>query len=168
MENRTLNTENLRLARIKYFDTKHNGAEICDEEAYAFLFAFGGNYLNVFNPADNLPIYDRAPYANVAKNGMNYGNKLFHISGDVKDGPCYVIEPYSVKSLVGKDTITMEELREYVLASKKYFVDRIALINEEKGPRRFTLSPILKETMQQKKAFDKYMASHVGYDNFQK
>ena len=160
MENRTLKTENLRLARVKYFDTAHNGAEITDKEVYAFLFTHDGEYANVFNPEDDLPVYDRSPYANTTKEGIDYGNKLFHVSGPVQDGPCYVVEPVSVTRLFEKDTITMEELRRYVMQSSQFFIDQIRLLEQEAGPKSVQRWKKIKDCIRKREEFNKYLASH--------
>ena len=43
-----IKTENLRLAKIKYYDTVHNGVEVSDLDAYVFLVQVGENqFLNL-------------------------------------------------------------------------------------------------------------------------
>lgn len=160
MENRTIKTKDLRLARIKYFDLEHNGAELCDMEVYAFLQAVGDKYVNVFKPEEELPVYDRAPYANVTKTGEDYGNRLIHVSGEVMDGPCYVMELVSVPELVGMDIIGLDALKEYVLSSKKLFADRISLIGQETGTRKASLFLKLREDMEKMAAFKDYLDGH--------
>ncbi len=76
MEGPMFKTKDLRLARIRYFDRKRNGAELTDIEAYTFLLKTAEKCINVFDSTDVLSIYDRMPYPNVASNGMEYGNRL--------------------------------------------------------------------------------------------
>ncbi len=133
MEVGKIKTTDLRLARVKYFDTKHNGAELSKTEAYAFLRKAGDHYFNVFDVLEDLPVLDRYPYANVLSTGEEYGNKLVHVQGELVDGPCYVIEPFSAKSVLRVDEISEQELREYVLHSRMFFVDRLKMLEDEPG-----------------------------------
>ena len=160
MENRMIKTENLRLARVKYFDVEHNGAELTEHEVYAFLESIGGKYVNVFHPTEELPVYDRAPYANVTRDGEDYGNRLFHLSGDVANGPCYVLDLVSVSKMLGKEDISLSALKEYVLSSKNFFLDRISLIQQEKGVRKVRMLPQLMEDTRRMNAFQEYLDGH--------
>ena len=157
METKIINTEDLRLARIKYYDVAHNGAELSDIEAYAFLKKTGDRYVNVFDILKDLPVLDRSIYPNVMRNGEEFGNRLIHVCGELKDGPCYVIEPFSMREVIGFDYISEEELKEFVLRSDKFFVDRIKLIEEETGMKRIKLQPVLKSDVENMQAFQEYM-----------
>ena len=124
MNNNNINTEKLKIAEIRYFDTKYNGVEIPPINAYAFLYQFGNQYRNIFKLEEELPVYDRVPYSNTTRDGLDYGTKIVLVSGECKDGPCYVMEKLDMKSVFGKDKITMEQLEDYVLKSKYFFIDR--------------------------------------------
>lgn len=161
METKIINTEDLKLARIKYYDTEHNGAELSDIEAYAFLRRVGDRYVNVFDILKDLPVLDRSIYPNERSNGEEFGNRLIHVCGELKDGPCYVIEPFSMRETIGFDYISEAELKEFVLRSDKFFVDRINLIEQETGMRRIKLQPVLKNDLDNMQAFQEYMTRDV-------
>ena len=161
MENRSLKTRDLRLARVKYYDLEHNGAELSHIDAYAFLERVGEEYVNVFDPTDGLAVLDRSLYTNTTKDGEDYGNRLIHVCGTLTDGPCYVMDRVSVPDMMGIDIISTEQLREYVLRSDKFFVDRISLIQQEKRVRRIAFLPTLARDQKQMDAFKEYMGSHL-------
>lgn len=161
MENRMLKTSNLKLARLKYFDTKHNGVELNPFEVFAFLEKIGEDtYVNVFRPEETLPVYDRAPYSNVTKSGLEYGTKIFLVTGESKDGPCYVIESRNVPELLSKDLISMNDLKDFVISSPAFFMDRDYLIRRERGKKLVSLMPLLMRDLKRKDAFNQYLDSH--------
>lgn len=130
-----IRTDGLRLARVKYYDTKKNGAELSEIDGYAFLYRIHDSvYVNLFDPTEELPILDRSMYSNVTPTGIEYGNKLIHVCGKLEDGPCYVMEKVKVASLFKKDFVSVSDVRRYILYSDKFFVDRMHLIKELKEP----------------------------------
>ena len=164
-----IKTDNLRLAKVKYFDTKHNGAEISDIEAYAFLVEVGENqYLNVFDPDENIAVFDRSNYSNYTKDDVAFGNRLVHVCGEIANGACYVMERISVPALLGVESITLEQLKDYILASDKFFVDRLSLL--ESGPRKRGIAHKAKVWDDTKKmmALKKYIASHEDAVQYKK
>lgn len=157
---RALKTQDLRLARVKYFDTEHNGAELTSLEAYAFLRQLGDKFINVFDELEELPVLDRSVYPNVMPNGEEFGTRLIHVSGELNDGPCYVIEPFSVRDALGFDVISQVELKEYMYSSPKFFVDRMKLIEQEKGMKRISLMHTYREDQKSMAAFKSYISEH--------
>ena len=131
MENRLIDANKIRLARVRYYDVKNNGAELSSQEAYAFLLQVDEKkYINPFDVTEDLPVLDRTFYANVMPNGEEYGTKLFHVCGELVDGPCYVLERQSAKDLFKKENISLHEIKRYILYSNKFFVDRRRIISE--------------------------------------
>ncbi len=160
MEKRTIKTADLRLARVKYFDLEHNGAELTELEAYAFIQKIGSEYINVFDATEDLPVLERSIYPNVMPNGEEFGTKLIHAYGTLTDGPCYVVEPYSIRNITEKDKIDTDSLKEYIFNSDKFFVDRMQLIEQEKGIRKLKLLRKYHEDMDKMTEFKEYIASH--------
>ena len=135
MENRLIDANKVRLARVKYYDVENNGAELSEHEAYAFLIQVNDHkFINPFDLAEDLPVLDRTFYANVTPKGEEYGTKLIHVSGELDNGPCYVLERLSVKDLFKKDSVSISDLRKYILRSRKFFVDRRHIISELDEP----------------------------------
>ena len=171
MENRLLNTERLKLARVKYYDTKNNGAELSEIDGYAFLYQMDDhNYVNLFDPTEELPVLDRSMYSNVTSSGFEFGNKLIHISGKLEDGPCYVIERISTKALFKKDVVSLSDVRRYVLSSDKFFVDRLRLIKELQEPF-FTKARFLRTVIEDQAQMDqlqRYFQEHDCVKQYKK
>ena len=169
MKDRVFKTDDLRLARVRYFDSKHHGTEfLADVEAYAFLEKVGEQFVNIFDPTDGLAVFDRLIYPNVDAYGYPYGNKLRHVCGEEVDGACYVIEKESVKNLMKSDEITLKQLTDYVLKSEHFFVDRIALWKQERPGSRLRL---LSKHLQDEKLLaqlQQYIANHEGAKQYVK
>ena len=70
-----ISTDKLSLAKVKYFDVKHNGVEVTGEDPYVFLLNINNTYINLFDPVENLPVYDRLPYSNTTMSGVDFGSK---------------------------------------------------------------------------------------------
>ena len=128
-----IRTENLRLAQLRFYETQRNGTEILPMLAYAFLLKNGDQYINILNPEEEYPVYGRVPYSNTTISGEDYGTKIILLSGEERDGLCYVLENRSVSSMFGnKEEISFQELQKYVMFSSDFFVDRMKIVEEEK------------------------------------
>ena len=127
-----VNIENLRLAKVRYYDAEKKGLEITDLNAYAFIFASGSSYVNLFDMTDEIPVFERVPYTNTTQSGLNYGTKVRQLTGDRdKSGACYLLEKMNVKDLFQKDKISIEQIKDYMLHSSLFFVDRKDIIQED-------------------------------------
>ena len=125
MRNTKIEANRLRLARLRYFDEVANAVEIPSEEAYAFLVDVHGTYINPFNPFEEVPVYDRTNYTNTTLDGVSYGTKIVLASGEVKDGPCYVLEKNDGREIFDKEEVTIKDLEDYMFASQDFFFDRM-------------------------------------------
>ena len=56
MIDRDVDLKRLKLAKVRYYDAKNNGAELSDIDAYAFLINVNGHYINLFDPIEELPV----------------------------------------------------------------------------------------------------------------
>ena len=160
MENRKLNLKNVKLARIKYFDVKHNGAEVNDIDAYAFLYEQDGEYANIFNPERELPVYGRVPYTNTTRDGEDFGTKIVLKSGEISDGPCYIIDVEKCDEFFGKEQIDMVGLKQYVLRSNKFFIDRYSMLKEGTRNERIFHHKKMQQDMKMIKEFNEFIESH--------
>lgn len=131
---RKLDKDKLKLAKIKYYDSKHNGVggvELSTPvDAYAFLYKINDTYINLFDPIEELPIFKRTKYTNTTKDGEDYGNMLVQVSGTNTSGPCFVIENITMPQLLGNnisENITYDILKNYIYDSSRFFPDRIEL-----------------------------------------
>ena len=152
MELKILNTKDLRLAKVKYYSEEKKAAALADVDAYVFLMRVGDQFINVFNELDDCLIMDRS---------KRYANALNYVSGELKSGPCYVVEPFPVEETLGRDTISFEDLKEYVMKSDKFFIDRLSLFKQENGIRRFINQPKIKRDLESKKQLQEYLDSFV-------
>ena len=155
-----LKLKNLKLARVRYFDAEHNGAEVTSLDAYAFLYEREGEYVNVFNPERELPVYGRVPYTNTTLDGEDYGTKIVLKSGEVETGPCYIIDEENCDRFFGKDQMKFIDLKQYVIRSEKFFIDRLEMMQELGTKERIINYKKIREDMRKYEEFDRYMASH--------
>ncbi len=125
-----IDTKDLRIAEVRYFDTKHNGVEIPPFDTYAFLLKVGDNYVNVINPDNDYPVYERVPYSNVTREGWEFGTKIMLVSGECQDGLCYVVGNTAMQDVLGTILISRKELIDKIVDSKQFFVD-VAEIREK-------------------------------------
>ena len=160
MENRILKLENLKLARVKYFDEEHNGVEVTRHDAYAFLYDVDGEYINVLNPERELPVYGRVPYTNTTLDGEDFGSKIVLRSGEALSGPCYVIDYEHGDRFFERDNMTVGQLKQFVLKSSRFFIDRVKLIKEGSRKDRVKYSRKLKGDMKKLAEFEEYINSH--------
>ncbi len=128
--NRVIKVKNLRLAALKYYKVG-KGVELTDPVGYVILEKFGENlYVNPIEIAEEYPTFERLPYANVTKDGEDYGSKLRLVNDIDKDGPCWVLFKGDLRDSFGKDVISEEELENYILNSADYFPDRLSIAKE--------------------------------------
>ena len=151
-----LKTKDLRITEIRYFDTLHNGVLVPSQEAYTFLQKIGDQYVNVFTPEVEYPIYERVPYSNTTKDGWEFGTKIMLVSGECQDGLCYVMERTPVQDVLRVDEITKEELEKVILKSNVFFINRIDLLKKEKNS---FFNRQLREDQKKMKKFQQYLDS---------
>ncbi len=128
----SVQTKDLKLAQIRYYE-KGRGTEVPIDKAYVFLLKKGDNFVNLFNPGLELPVYGRTLYSRSYYDGKNadgedYGTLLQLASGEEMTGPCYVLEHYHDDKIFDGDTVTMEQLRAYIMNSKYFFMDSADII----------------------------------------
>ena len=128
-----INTKDLRIAEVRYFDTLHNGVLVPSVEAYVLLQKIGDQYVNVFHPEVEYPIYERVPYSNTTMDGWDFGTKIIQVSGECKDGLCYVMARTPIQDVLRVNQITREELEKVILKSNVFFIDRIDLLKKQKN-----------------------------------
>ncbi len=127
-----IDTKRIKLAKVTYFDTRYNGSAVPSVDAYAFLVNVNGTYVNPFNVAEELPVYDRVPYSNTTRDGDDFGTKIVLANGEVKDGPCYVIEKVNVEDYYDKKQMSLSMLEDCMLRSNNFFIDRMGIL--ERNP----------------------------------
>ena len=108
METYRIAVENLRKAKIRYYETG-KGCEIPEIEAYALLIKLGDEYRNVARPLEECNVYDRVPYSNHTQGGDDFGTKIVLASGKEEDGVCYIMEK-KLGAFEGKDYVTVKEI----------------------------------------------------------
>ena len=154
-----IDTKKLRLAQIRYFEAKKNASEVLDERVYAFLYEINGTFVNVLNFTREYPVLGRTVYHNYTLDGEPHGNKLSVVSGELKDGLCYILERCDCSSLFNSDSIRFDDLLLYVINSDKFFIDRIAMLEKASGLSKFIIKRKLKEDYQKLDVFYDYLDS---------
>lgn len=130
MKHTKISADKVRIGQVRYFDTEVNASEIPEEKAYAFLVDVNGTYINPFNPLEEVPVYDRVNYTNTLSNGETYGTKIVLVNGEVKDGMCYILEKMDGRDIFDKEMVTLNDLKDYMLKSTDFFVDRMEAVND--------------------------------------
>ncbi len=151
-----INTKDLRIAQIRYFDTLHNGVLVPPVEAYVILRKIGDQYVNVFHPEIEYPVYERVPYSNTTSDGWEFGTMIIQVSGECQDGLCYVMLRTPVQDVLRADYITVEGLEETILKWKEFFIDRIDLLE---GKKNCFFCKQLRDDKKQMKQFQQYIDS---------
>ncbi len=126
----TISTKELKLAEIRLFDAYRMASEIPYVHGYTFLLEEDGQYRTLFRDFDQLPVFGRVPYSNETLNGEDFGSKIVLLQGEADNGPCYIVS-YDGKKLFGKEEITLQELKTYILHSEYFFIDRLSIMEEE-------------------------------------
>ncbi len=161
---RDIDASRLKLAQIKYFDKAHNGLEVTSMDAYAFLYEINGNYVNPFNVFEELPVYKRVPYANTTRDGEDFGSKIVHVQGDIKNGPCYVIGFTAVEDLFRNEDLDIEVLKDFIVNSRRFFIDRPEIMKSFGVKDKFRYREKIESDEEMLRQFTEYMDSHsMGY-----
>ena len=162
MENKIIDSKNICLAQLRYFNFERKSTVIPDEKAYVILLNVDGNYSNIVT-GEVLPVYGRVPYANTTLDGEDYGTMLYSVTGEVKDGMCYLLEEKeNFGMFVEKDSYSMKEIESEIINSSLLFVDRIDLLNKRKLSvinRLRANKIILKDTKKMENFYNSYCAS---------
>lgn len=151
-----INTKDLKIAEVRYFDTKHNGVVVPSFDTYAFLLKVGENYVNIIKPEKDYPVYERVPYGNTTKEGWEFGTKIQLVSGECRDGLCYIVGNTSMENVFGTKTISRKELIAAIVKSKQFFID-VAEIREKE--RHSIFDRQYREEKKLMKAFYQYVDS---------
>ncbi|MBR2679022.1 MAG: hypothetical protein IKE63_06355 [Bacilli bacterium] len=125
MRHTKISADKVRIGQVRYFDIERNATEIPEDKAYAFLINVNGVYINPFNPLEELPVYDRERGENYTLDGVPHGTKIKLVNGEVKEGPCYVLEKTDGREIFDKDIVTISDMEDYMFASNNFFVDRM-------------------------------------------
>lgn len=126
-----LNVDDLQLAEVRTFDSYRNASEIPSVHGYTFLIKKDNHYENLFYPSLEFSVFERVPYSNTTRDGEDYGSKILLVQGSIEDGPCYIIQS-SLSKIIDKETISTDELKQYILYSDMFFVDRVMFFVEHK------------------------------------
>ncbi len=129
MENKKLyfDINKVWLAEMKYYSKEDNGIEYSDPLSYAFVVDLDeGEYANPFDFVDDLPVFERVPYANYTSDGVGYGTKVRLIGKVDKTGPCFVLCKKAKELGFVGDMVSSEQLADYMIIKrdKLYFKDR--------------------------------------------
>ena len=168
MRNSKIDTSKLRLARIKMYDSEAKGSEFFPtgvDVPYVFLYNVNGTYINLLNPLDDYPVCKKTPYALCDKNGEDYGVWMVHVSGDLNDGPFYLMDAQNSRvNIFSEDEIDMETLKEYIIRSNKFFIDRLSILESLPVKERFKYRELIRKDSEKHNKFEEYVTSYEkGY-----
>lgn len=134
-----IKSEGIRLAELRYFDKNCNGVEFGSPLSYALLYEIddehvpvfnGTKYINMFGLNDFDLVLRRSKFYGCCDSvGNDYGTKMELVAGEVKTGPCWILTDVDFSEIFGS-YVSYETLKNYVLKSDKYFMDRESIAKE--------------------------------------
>ena len=120
-----MNSKNIHIAQIRRMTFNHRGnlaAEIPQEiKAFAFLLEKDGEYINILDPMEDYPVYERRLGTNFTLDLEEYGSCIARISGEEQVGPIYLLEKYEGFKILRKKQVSYEELRNYVINNRSVY-----------------------------------------------
>ena len=156
------NLDDLYLGEIREFSTEKNGVSV---DLYSYLFLIKGKD-GYFNPlcitdTENYPVYSISKcFGSCTISGIETGNKVYHVQGEEKDGPCIIISPFTdkVKRQLNKEIVSLADLDNYILRVKGFFKDKEEIVSDN------FLNPVLrymllKDDITKKDKYDSFMES---------
>lgn len=149
--------DDLCIAAVRYLD-KEKGVELGDNLSYVFLLkgAYGDEdrYFNPFDITESYPTFKRSLYTNYIDDEA-YGTKLVPCTSWFESGPCWVIEEELSKQIFD-DVVTSKELEDYMLATDRYFKDRMKVAKTRIKSSPLKMMKIIKEDKKRKEYMDYY------------
>lgn len=132
-----INTKELKVAAVRYFDKDKNGLELTDSVSHVILLNRGTTYISLFSPGELAPIYKRLPCtSNECGFGDSYGTKIKLVSGEVQTGEAWLLTDTDFYSVFGKGLVSLRDVEDYVIGSSDYFHDRADIISQRLSSER--------------------------------
>ena len=117
-----------------------------------------GEYINILDPMEDYPVYERRPGSNFTLDWEEYGSFIARISGEEQVGPIYLLEKYEGFKILRKKQVSYEELRNYVINNRSvYFPALENIINEMSAGERLKYLKVLEEEREKRRLFEKYL-----------
>ncbi len=131
-----MKAKDIKIAELKFFDKDHFGIEVSEVQSYGLIAKVGGItdsvYLNLLNPFEEYPIFERLPYSNCNSDGVEYGAKVISVGKEeLETGPCWVIGKENLFEVLGKEDVEKEDIEDFVLKSPFYYKDRMPLVKRK-------------------------------------
>ena len=127
-----INTKDLKIAAIRYYDDEHNGMEFTDPVSHVVLLNRGDTYINLLNPGEVCPIWVRVPNTTnaIGSSDEYIGTKIDIVQGDIQSGEAWLIDDTDMSSCFGKENVSLRDVENYVISSSDYFHNRAELIQD--------------------------------------
>ena len=135
----------IKMVELKYY-VDGKGIELGDSLSKGILVDFGnGRYINPFCISDGYPIFERAYSSNVTGDGHSFGTRVHHVANKLTTGPCWILVNKDFTNEIGKDNISLDDLENYILASKDFYKDRIRIAEKRlfKGKKKHKMMGII-------------------------
>ena len=169
VKNVEIDSSKLKLAQIRYFDMESKASKLPEENAYVFLIEVDGKYVNVLDSTQELPVFARSPYSNITMDGVEFGNQIYLVNGELKDGPCFIIENINLKHEFKKDKILIKELENYIINSDKFFIDRIKILEKQKKKiKKNLIKQKIENDLESFYKLNAYLSDELSYYQYKK
>ena len=125
-----VNTKNLSVAEVRYYDLEKNGLEYTPPLSHVVLLNRGDTYVNLFNCADFAPVYTRVKnVSNRFKDSDEFfGTKINLVCGEVQSGEAWLINDIDFSEVFNTEEVDVDDVENYVLESDLFFKDRLEII----------------------------------------
>ena len=176
MRGARVKNENVKLAQIKMFDVQYGGVtSFAPVTAYTIMVRTGEGWQNFLNPGWELPVFEKTLYTGCDQNGNDTHVFIQKVSGEVQDGPCYVMDFHPLTQAVGsgyfdrtrlleEGVVTGEELENFALRTDLFMFDRINLIQDRNIT---TMDRTVSEDMKKRALFMQLMSESEKEKQFQ-
>lgn len=125
-----VNTKDLSVAEVRYYDKEKNGLEYTSPLSYVILLNRGDTYVNLFNCGDFAPVYTRIKnVSNRFKDSDEFfGTKINLVCGEVQSGEAWLISDVNFSEVFGMEEVDVDDIENYVIESDLFFKDRLEII----------------------------------------
>lgn len=167
-----VNTDDLKLAEVRYYDVEHNGLEYTKPLAYVVLLNRGDTYVSLLNPGDIAPIYERVPYTSNAVGTEDYiGTKIRQVFGDVISGEAWLLTDFDFTTKFDRKDVEIKDVEDFVLGSELFFKDRISLAQDRAKKsitQRFLMSKVIVKDQEPMREMLEFFAERDSKKVYQK
>lgn len=132
-----IDTKNLKIADVRYYDSEHNGLELTCPISKVVLYNRGDTYVNLLNPIDFTLVCKRVP-GPTSWEGERLETRIVPLAGQVVTGEAWLVTDFDFGNYFGSDTVDLEDVENFVLHSSYFYKDRLAIVQRKLSQGRIS------------------------------